>query len=150
YFPGISPLKENSPWLPVMTASVVPTRVTRAPASAGPRSAARTTPVIAPRGTDWGWPWPGATTGNSTSNAATGTNRDPSDMTITLERAEAPVGIEPTNGGFADLCLTTWLRRRSREGAIPPPEPQADTALSLAPPKRNDEPHCTIRTLSMK
>jgi hypothetical protein len=25
---------------------------------------------------------------------------------------EAPVGIEPTNGGFADLCLTTWLRRR--------------------------------------
>ena len=24
---------------------------------------------------------------------------------------EAPVGIEPTNGGFADLCLTTWLRR---------------------------------------
>ena len=27
---------------------------------------------------------------------------------------EAPVGIEPTNGGFADLCLTTWLRRRGR------------------------------------
>jgi hypothetical protein len=26
---------------------------------------------------------------------------------------EAPVGIEPTNGGFADLCLTTWLRRRA-------------------------------------
>ncbi len=25
---------------------------------------------------------------------------------------EAPVGIEPTNGGFADLCLTTWLRRQ--------------------------------------
>src|SRR5207237_10855707 len=25
---------------------------------------------------------------------------------------EAPVGIERTNRGFADLCLTTWLRRR--------------------------------------
>ncbi len=25
---------------------------------------------------------------------------------------EAPVGIEPTNGGFAALCLTTWLRHR--------------------------------------
>jgi hypothetical protein len=25
---------------------------------------------------------------------------------------EATVGFEPTNKGFADLCLTTWLRRR--------------------------------------
>src|SRR5207247_2927125 len=31
--------------------------------------------------------------------------------------AEAPVGIEPTNRGFADLCLTTWLRRR-RKGKL--------------------------------
>ena len=27
-------------------------------------------------------------------------------------RAEAAPGFEPGNGGFADLCLTTWLCRR--------------------------------------
>src|SRR5580658_5983708 len=29
---------------------------------------------------------------------------------------EARVRIELTNKGFADLCLTTWLPRRNREG----------------------------------
>src|SRR5690242_2088906 len=33
---------------------------------------------------------------------------------VTASR-EAPIGIEPMNGGFADLCLTTWLRRRGRQ-----------------------------------
>ena len=28
---------------------------------------------------------------------------------------EAPDGIEPSDGGFADLCLTTWLRRRRKQ-----------------------------------
>ena len=28
------------------------------------------------------------------------------------------MGIEPTNKGFADLCLTTWLPRRGSEALV--------------------------------
>ena len=28
---------------------------------------------------------------------------------------EAAIGFEPMNEGFADLCLTTWLRRPMKQ-----------------------------------
>src|SRR6266487_3126322 len=31
---------------------------------------------------------------------------------------EATTGFEPVDGGFADLCLTTWLRRRDADSSI--------------------------------
>jgi hypothetical protein len=35
---------------------------------------------------------------------------------IQVQLEEATVGIEPTNKGFADPCLTTWLRRHTGIG----------------------------------
>ena len=32
-------------------------------------------------------------------------------MAVNVETKKAAIGIEPMNKGFADLCLTTWLRR---------------------------------------
>jgi hypothetical protein len=34
------------------------------------------------------------------------------------DELEATTGFEPVDGGFADPCLTTWLRRRISDSSI--------------------------------
>ena len=38
--------------------------------------------------------------------------------TKTADDEKAGAGIEPANGGFADLGLTTWLPRRERKWSV--------------------------------
>src|SRR5690606_30807067 len=52
---------------------------------------------------------------------------------------EAPAGIEPANSGFADRCLTTWLRRpdRGKLGHHPPVLKVRPPPQSLYGPRRH-------------
>src|SRR3990172_4697150 len=49
---------------------------------------------------------------------------------------EATAGFEPAHKGFADPCLTTWLRRRGRHTA-PQPSVKTPTAGGDRPPSQS-------------
>ena len=59
------------------------------------------------------------------------------------ELLEARTGVEPVNKGFADLCLTTWLPRRSffqdirlRAKIQKQPRGASSVSLMVCPPFR--------------
>src|SRR3954453_4494775 len=64
---------------------------------------------------------------------------------------EATAGIEPADKGFADLCLTTWLRRltlrRDSECSEPPGERQYSEACKTRNALRTDGVTLRVRVL---
>src|SRR3990172_6169804 len=49
---------------------------------------------------------------------------------------EATAGFEPAHKGFADPCLTAWLRRRGRQ-TVPQPSVKMPTAGGDRPPSQS-------------
>src|SRR3989338_1075212 len=65
--------------------------------------------------------WPANRSRSDFAAQENGTSKRLRMSTFAARRLEVPVGIAPTHGGFADPCLTTWLRHqktRSEERAV--------------------------------
>jgi hypothetical protein len=55
---------------------------------------------------------------HSSCQALSGDNNSLCDRIHKADFLEATSGFEPLNNGFADRCLTTWLRRPGAEDGI--------------------------------